>query len=126
MFTKTINGLFRVGLPQVGKILHRGWMRCRLVQLHEAPNRVSAQKKALGPSYRAHSIPPAQSPGYILSHPSYTSSVRLSVRGDLYGDVTVSIRGALSMEEEIIKTQNILQPLVDRPQLKAKVCIGNW
>jgi hypothetical protein len=89
------------------------------------------QKNGLRPSYRAHSIPPAQSPGYILSHPSYTSSVRLSVRGlsvrgDLYGDVTVSIRGALSMEEEIIKTQKILQPLVDRPQLKAKVCIGNW
>ena len=32
----------------------------------------------------------------------------------------------MSLEEEIIKTQNILQPLVDRPQLKAKVCIGNW
>ena len=80
MLTKTINGLFRVGLPLCNKIGQ--WMSCRPGSYGSTKLRTGPlpKKRALKPSYRALSIPPAQCLGYILSHLSYTSSVRLSVR----------------------------------------------
>ena len=31
----------------------------------------------------------------------------------------------MSLEDEILKTQQMLQPLIDRPQLKEKVSVSN-
>ena len=77
MLTKTINGLFRVGLLLVSEILQ--WMSCRLVRQHEARNRPTAEKEGPRTESSCTFNSPAESLGYILSHPSYTSSVRVSV-----------------------------------------------
>ena len=75
--SKTRNGLIFVALPLGNEIVQ--WTRCRLVRLHEAPNRATAQKEAPQTELSCTPIPPTQFVGYILRSPSYIISVRVSV-----------------------------------------------
>ena len=70
--SKTRNGLIFVALPLGNNPAH--WTRCRLVRLHEAPNRASGQDHAPQTELSCTPIPPTQFVGYILSYPSYIIS----------------------------------------------------
>ena len=63
--SKTRNGLIFVALPLGNETWH--WTRCRLVRLHEAPNRASATIEAPQNELSCTPIPPTQFVGYILS-----------------------------------------------------------
>ena len=71
MLTKTINGLFRVGLPLCNKIGQ--WMSCRPGSYGSTKLRTGPlpKKKALKPSYLCAFIPSTRIINYILSYLSY-------------------------------------------------------
>ena len=75
--SKTRNGLIFVALPLGNNPAH--WTRCRLVRLHEAPNRASGQVHATQTELSCTPIPPTPKAG-PQRYTSYIISVRLFVR----------------------------------------------